>query len=133
MNDDRESKKWTFSIRGLLIITALVALHFGVPILGRALLATIVAAIILGLISAYPLAAVVAIWHFITGGNVKEAIKSPKWIGHFYMAILALVYVVVAIVGLIAMGLTTTKPRKNSNKNDKLRLEQLESISIPTQ
>ena len=101
MSEASDSKRLTFSIRSLLIVTAIVALHIGVPILGRALFATIAAAIVLILISVVPFAAMVAIWHLVKFGKLTHDINPPEWIGGIYFIILILVYIGVAFSGLI--------------------------------
>ena len=91
MNDVRESKRFTFSIRTLLIITALVAVHVGVPVLGKALLATLVAALVLNFVSATPLAALIAIYYLVTGKKPDPSRKPTEMVGMVYVTILVLV------------------------------------------
>ena len=97
MNEVDDSNRLRFSIRGLLVITTVIALHVGVPFLTTALFATVAAAIVLGLISVMPVAAIGQLWNGLKGGELKKQSEMPDWIAYLYIGILASIYLSVAI------------------------------------
>jgi hypothetical protein len=64
-------------------------------------MATIVAALVLNLISATPLAGIVLFWKLASGRKLTETSNPPEWIGTVFFSLLASIYIGVAAYGLI--------------------------------
>ncbi|MEM9940794.1 MAG: hypothetical protein AAF939_04320 [Planctomycetota bacterium] len=89
-----------FSIFTILGFTTLVAIHLGVPFLGQALMATLIAAVLLNFVSMMPLAGLTFLFKKMRGDPTPISLEIQQSVSRLIFAILAAVYLVVATLGL---------------------------------